>query len=103
VTLTAIPNEGYAFSNWSGDASGSTNPLSISMNGNKNITANFTTTSSDQQQVTSFILVDSKTEQDIMAVGDGAVIALSSLKNTKLNVRAETSPASVGSVKFELS
>jgi len=42
VQLTAIPAAGYTFSNWSGDASGTTNPLSVTMNSNKNITANFT-------------------------------------------------------------
>jgi hypothetical protein len=42
VRLTAAANAGYSFSNWNGDAAGSTNPLSISMNSNKTITANFT-------------------------------------------------------------
>lgn len=41
VTLTANPNLGYAFNNWSGDASGSTNPTTITMNANKSVTANF--------------------------------------------------------------
>jgi parallel beta-helix repeat protein len=41
VTLTATPNAGYSFSSWSGDLSGSTNPATITMNGNKNVTANF--------------------------------------------------------------
>jgi uncharacterized repeat protein (TIGR02543 family) len=42
VQLTATASPGYSFTSWSGDASGSTNPLTISMNANKNITANFT-------------------------------------------------------------
>jgi uncharacterized repeat protein (TIGR02543 family) len=42
VTLTAVPNSGYAFSNWSGDASGSNNPLTVTMNANKTIAAVFT-------------------------------------------------------------
>ena len=42
VVLTATPATGYQFSGWSGDASGSTNPLTVTMNGNKNISANFT-------------------------------------------------------------
>lgn len=42
VSLTATPNAGYVFSNWTVDASGSTNPLNVTMNANKNITANFT-------------------------------------------------------------
>lgn len=41
VTLTAVPNAGYLFTGWSVDATGSTNPLTISMTSNKNITANF--------------------------------------------------------------
>ena len=40
VTLTAIPNNGYAFSSWSGDASGGAT-TSITMNSNKSVTANF--------------------------------------------------------------
>ncbi|MDB5031545.1 ice-binding family protein [Mucilaginibacter sp.] len=42
--LTATPNAGYIFSSWSGDASGSVNPLTVTMTSNKNITANFTAT-----------------------------------------------------------
>ncbi len=42
VQLTATPNMGYTFTSWSGDATSSTNPLTVSMTSNKNITANFT-------------------------------------------------------------
>ncbi|MGH7599011.1 MAG: InlB B-repeat-containing protein, partial [bacterium] len=42
VTLTATPAAGYQFSGWSGDLSGSTNPETITMDGNKNVTATFT-------------------------------------------------------------
>ncbi|MGA3287654.1 MAG: InlB B-repeat-containing protein [Bacteroidota bacterium] len=41
VQLTATPATGYTFTSWSGDASGSANPLTVTMNGNKNIAANF--------------------------------------------------------------
>jgi uncharacterized repeat protein (TIGR02543 family) len=41
VQLTAVPAPGYSFVNWSGDATGSTNPLTVTMDGNKNITAHF--------------------------------------------------------------
>ena len=43
VTLTATPAAGYQFNAWSGDYSGSTNPDTITMNGNKNVTAEFST------------------------------------------------------------
>ncbi|XHH09006.1 MAG: PQQ-binding-like beta-propeller repeat protein [Candidatus Bathyarchaeia archaeon] len=41
VQLNAFPNNGWAFNDWSGDASGTTN-TTIVMNGNKTVTANFT-------------------------------------------------------------
>jgi uncharacterized repeat protein (TIGR02543 family) len=42
VVLTATPSVGYTFSGWSGDATGTISPLTVTMNANKNITANFT-------------------------------------------------------------
>jgi hypothetical protein len=41
VTLTAQPGCSRTFQNWSGDASGSANPTTITMSGNKSVTANF--------------------------------------------------------------
>jgi uncharacterized repeat protein (TIGR02543 family) len=41
VTLTATPTTGYTFTGWSGSATGSTNPLSVTMDADKTITANF--------------------------------------------------------------
>jgi hypothetical protein len=42
VTLTANPGTDYGFTNWSGDASGSSNPVQVTMTGDKSVTANFT-------------------------------------------------------------
>jgi uncharacterized repeat protein (TIGR02543 family) len=42
VTVTATAASGYQFSGWSGDLTGSTNPATITMDANKNVTANFT-------------------------------------------------------------
>lgn len=42
VVLTATANAGYTFTGWAGDTTGTTNPLTIVMRSNKNITANFT-------------------------------------------------------------
>jgi uncharacterized repeat protein (TIGR01451 family)/uncharacterized repeat protein (TIGR02543 family) len=41
VTLTATPNAGYYFTNWSGDLTGSTNPATITMDAPKSVTAHF--------------------------------------------------------------
>lgn len=40
-TLTATPASGFVFTGWSGDASGNTNPLSLTMSGNKTVVATF--------------------------------------------------------------
>ncbi len=42
VQITATANPGYAFTSWSGDTTGSTNPLNVVMNRSKTIVANFT-------------------------------------------------------------
>ena len=41
VTLTAAANTGYVFAGWSGDISGATNPYTLTMNANKNVSAVF--------------------------------------------------------------
>ena len=41
VTLEAVPNAGYSFTNWSGDLSGSTNPATLVMEADKSVTAGF--------------------------------------------------------------
>jgi uncharacterized repeat protein (TIGR02543 family) len=53
VTLTAVPVTGWAFSSWTGDLTGSQNPNSITMNGNKAVTAHFT-----QNQYTLTVTID---------------------------------------------
>ena len=42
VTLSATPNPGYSFLSWTGDASGTQNPLTVTIDGNLVINANFT-------------------------------------------------------------
>ncbi len=42
VTVTAVPEEGYKFSHWSGAVSGSMNPIKIVMDWDKELIANFT-------------------------------------------------------------
>jgi hypothetical protein len=41
VELTAIPDEGFKFINWSGDIASTNNPVSVTFNSNKSVTANF--------------------------------------------------------------
>jgi uncharacterized repeat protein (TIGR02543 family) len=42
VELTATPAAGFQFSGWSGSLTGTTNPATITMDGNKSVTATFT-------------------------------------------------------------
>ena len=42
VQLTATAGAGYQFASWSGSATGTANPLTVTMNGPKTVTANFT-------------------------------------------------------------
>ena len=58
VTITATASEGYIFSEWTGNASGNTNPLTLTMNGNKTITANF---------------IKSKYDLNLLTKGEGTV------------------------------
>ena len=101
VTLTATPAAGFAFAGWSGSATGTTNPLSVTMTTNRAITATFTATGSGQQ-VSSFTLVNADTDLDLQALATGAVLNLATLPTANLTVRANTSPATVGSVVFVL-
>ncbi len=41
IDIEAIANEGWEFTGWEGDYSGDSNPLSLTMDGNKTLTANF--------------------------------------------------------------
>jgi uncharacterized repeat protein (TIGR02543 family) len=41
ATITAIPNSGYRFIGWSGAASGTNNPLTVTVTSNMAVTANF--------------------------------------------------------------
>jgi len=41
VSITAIPESGYEFIEWSGDISGTENPVTLIMDSDKSVTANF--------------------------------------------------------------
>jgi uncharacterized repeat protein (TIGR02543 family) len=41
VSVQATPNSGYRFTSWTGDATGTTNPITIIMDSDKSVTANF--------------------------------------------------------------
>jgi uncharacterized repeat protein (TIGR02543 family) len=47
VNLTAAANTNYLFTGWSGDASGTNNPLSVTMTTNKSVSATFVSTATE--------------------------------------------------------
>ena len=58
VQLTASANPGYHFVSWSGDASGSGNPVTVTMNGNKSVAASFASGDPNMATVTVTIKPD---------------------------------------------
>src|SRR5260370_14504664 len=62
-----------------------------------------TPTPTSSQAVISFTLINADTDQPVLGydvLNNGAVIKCASLPTTHLNIRANTSPATVGSVRF---
>ncbi len=57
---------------------------------------------SEAQSISSFTLMNATTDLEISPLADGDVINLAELNGNSLNVRANTSPATVGSVVFKL-
>lgn len=54
------------------------------------------------QVVTRFLLVNADTDEDLREIREGDIIDLAALPTTRLNLRAITDPATVGSVLFSL-
>lgn len=52
--------------------------------------------------VTSFTLVNADTDTDIMTINNGTVINFAALPTANVNIRANTNPATVGSVRMTL-
>ena len=64
VELTAVPDAGYQFDGWSGDASGTTNPISVTMDADKTVTALITLIDNSLSQTITFDAVPEKTFGD---------------------------------------
>jgi uncharacterized repeat protein (TIGR02543 family) len=68
VCLTAAPDSGYEFTGWSGDASGTSNPLCITMDADKNITANFAEIGLENQVGITTVLSQTTTTANLRAM-----------------------------------
>jgi len=69
VELTAVPASGWVFSNWSGDLSGSDNPVSVTVNADMNITATFVELPSADNFVASLTVTDATEQTRLLSFG----------------------------------
>ncbi len=67
VTLEATPNAGFAFERWEGAVTGTDNPTSVTMDGNKSVTAVFSPTCQLQN-----LAVVNPQDGDVILVGVGS-------------------------------
>ncbi|MCL6462087.1 MAG: hypothetical protein I4O51_09495, partial [Flavobacterium micromati] len=102
VILTATATAPQTFTGWSGDATGTTNPLPVTMNQAKNITANFGT--STIPSLTNSTIVASLTSIEANGVATSAItVQLKDSNNVNLtnsggNVIISTTAGSLGTV-----
>ncbi len=81
VTLTALPASGYVFTSWTGDASGTSSSVNITMNANKTVTANFQTTGGSTSTIR---IEDDATPTTGLCSYDGILSSNSGASNTKV-------------------
>ncbi|RAJ91046.1 putative secreted protein (Por secretion system target) [Larkinella arboricola] len=113
VTLTATKIDGASYVFSSGTAPGSMpNTATVTAPGLYSVTvttsggcqaSDQTTVEAQAGSVTSFELINTNTDQVIKTLSDGEVINLAQLPTSRLTIRANTTPANVGSVVFSLS
>ncbi|MCB1231832.1 MAG: choice-of-anchor I family protein [Verrucomicrobiae bacterium] len=88
VNLTAVPDAGYSFTGWTGDASGTTNPLAVTMDANKTIGATFApdATDGDGNNFSDFEEAQLEALMTQHNVGDTVDIDLSFLDDSTLRI-----------------
>ena len=82
VSLTATPNTGYTFGNWTGDAAGTSNSVTVTMNANKYVTANFTATGASYTLTTTAVNGTITKSPDKTTYTSGETVTLTATANT---------------------
>jgi surface protein len=75
VTINVSPNTGYIFDSWSGDWSGSQTPLTLLMDGDKNITAIFSMEDDDNDGVNNSLDQESNTREGVPVDENGVMLS----------------------------
>ncbi len=84
LTLTAVPNEGYEFDQWEGGAIGTDNPILISMDTAKTVTALFKALTIDLELTSEFsISANPVNEMLTLSMGDNQEIKTSIVYNSR--------------------
>jgi len=88
VTLTATPAAGYQFTSWTGDDTGNAETLSVTMDKNKTVTANFTPISTGDENLvkngtfvgtTNWTIQNDATRATVTATGGTATINITAV------------------------
>ena len=102
VQVTASAGTGYFFAGWSGDASGTTNPLPVIMDKEKSVTANFSTGGialSSSLDGTSVTLTAAMSYNNVAAAGQTLIFYV----DNKLQTQAVTDVSGTAVVTFTCS
>lgn len=95
ITLTATANSGFGFTGWGDDVSGTTNPITITMDGNKTATANFSSTANVSDFDKESITIYPNPTQDIINIKSSNLdidkIEIYNLLGKKILVKSNTS------------
>lgn len=95
VVLTAQPNSGYKFSQWTGDVTGNSNPTTVTMNANKSVTAVFTQSGGGGGGTTKVVFADSGAAGFVGAFSGGGGTIYLEADNTVFHEGASSLKATV--------
>jgi hypothetical protein len=103
ASLTINANSGLISGNFTSTGGPYTVNLTVRDQDGLTASTSFVITVAGTNAITSFTLVNANNEQDIQALTSTSVLNLATLPSQNLNVRANTNPATIGSVVFALS
>lgn len=102
VTLTATPAEGYVFSHWTGDATGTANPLTFTAEGAMSVVAHFVPQAAVDAQVEAAIEAGGYvTKEQVKDLSFGAPIIDVEGDSVKVGIRLQSASSLSGNPTWE--